>query len=96
MYLNIGPAHGIGRKGARAAKTKYYLEEEARYERLTEGGDFVLSRRSEPLRLCGPEARNFGLCLDTFVTWMLCYMLLGCSNLYGARKKSKTACGYIS
>ncbi len=52
--------HGIGRKGARAAKTKYYLEEEARYERQTEGGDFVLSRRSVPLRLSGPHARNFG------------------------------------
>jgi hypothetical protein len=36
--------HGTGLKGARAAKRKYYLREEARNERLKEGGDFVLKR----------------------------------------------------
>jgi hypothetical protein len=44
IYLNMMPDHGNGEKGARAAKRKYYLTEEVRNERLTEGGDFVLRR----------------------------------------------------
>lgn len=47
--------HGTGQKDARAAKRKYYLAEEARHERLTEGGDFALSGRSEALRLSVPQ-----------------------------------------
>ena len=49
---------------ARAAKRKYYLEEEVRNERLTEGGDFVLSGLCEPLKLSDPQARKFVLCLN--------------------------------
>jgi hypothetical protein len=61
-YLNIMlMSHGIGQKDARAARRKYYLEEEVRNERLTEGGDFVLSGRSVPLHLSVPQARNFGI-----------------------------------
>jgi hypothetical protein len=45
IYLNIVPLpNGTGLKDARAAKRKYYLMEGTRNERLTEGGDFVLSR----------------------------------------------------
>jgi len=55
-YLNIIPAtHGTGQIDARAAKRKYDLEEGGRNERLTEGGDFVLSGRSEPLYLSDPQ-----------------------------------------
>jgi len=54
-------------KGARAAQKKYYLKEEARYERLTEGGDFFCSGRSAPLRLSIPHARNFVLCLSIYL-----------------------------
>ena len=54
-------SHGTGQKDARAAKRKYYLEEEVRNERLTEGGDFVLRGRSVPLHLSVPQARNFGI-----------------------------------
>jgi hypothetical protein len=64
IYLNITLHHGIGEQGARAAKRKYYLTEEVRHKRLTEGGDFVLSRRSAPLSAYEPHARNFVLCLD--------------------------------
>lgn len=41
--------HGTGQKDTRAAKRKYYLNEGARNERLTEGGDFVLSRAERTL-----------------------------------------------
>jgi hypothetical protein len=58
---------GIGEQGARAAKRKYYLTEEVRYERLTKGGDFILSRGSAPLSVYEPHARNFALCLDTLL-----------------------------
>ncbi len=33
---------------------------------MTEGGDFVLSGRSEPLWLSVPHARNFVLCLTIY------------------------------
>jgi hypothetical protein len=33
-----------------------------------EGGDFFMSRRSEPLQLSIPHARNFVLCLSIFKT----------------------------
>lgn len=32
-----------------------------------EGGDFFTSRRSEPLQLSIPQARNFVLCLSIFL-----------------------------
>ncbi len=64
IYLNRTRSHGIGEQGASAAKRKYYLPEEVRHERLTEGGDFVLSRRSAPLSAYKTQARNFAWCLD--------------------------------
>jgi hypothetical protein len=75
-------SHGNGQKDARAAKRKYYLEEEVRNERLTEGGDFVLRGRSEPLHLSVPQARNFGImfrCLfySTTKRLTLSYLFIG-------------------
>jgi hypothetical protein len=40
--------HGIGWKDARAVKKKYYLMEEGRNERLTEGGDFFEAGAAHP------------------------------------------------
>ena len=72
-YLNIIPAtHGTGQIDARAAKRKYYLEEEVRNERLTEGGDFVLSGLCEPLQRSDPHARRFVLCLNNNEEIYLC------------------------
>jgi len=52
--------HGIGQKGARDGERKYYLKEEGRNERLTEGGDFFSPGASEPFHLSDPQARNLG------------------------------------
>lgn len=61
MYFNMTLRHGTGKKGARAAVKK--ILPEAYGLARGEGGDFFTSRRSEPLQLSIPHARNFVLCL---------------------------------
>lgn len=66
IYLNMAPIHGTGWKGARAAEKKYYPRPVSWKEGRVE--IFFTSRRSEPLRLSIPQARNFVLCLSNLTS----------------------------